>query len=518
MHTVGIPRQEPNHNNNTNPLCRRSALMALQLASLATVLATVLAVDSFPAFPRREEEEQKPITLIEPADGTVVFAEEKGNANITLRYHLGVSGADRLCLDLRRSPLRYYRGPILNRDDSFAPYAKGCYAPGQPVTLQSLGLGQYQLTASAESSSGSRHGSATVYFAISPPPTGDHADAHDTGGGGGGGGDGGGSREIFVPAYEWQVVAPGQSIPSGLEVKLTMHKQHVNDGDAAADDEPPRYARIPSSWRLQVYAGKGVGFLRHDVRRDSSIASVEAGLRASLPMAHGELAHTHCPPRVELWRGSAEGGGERLGPAEQTAEGAALFSQRSGLSAKLVPCSDVEEADAKADADARAKAQTQAKAKAEAAKKAKAEAAEKAKAEDAEDAESTKVGAAKKAKGKTAKRAKAEAAKRTDPWRLTLEEAQAEAEKVLAHDNRRRLLEVIDDYDDDEYEQRIQRLLDQDREHERLLSQYWAPPLPPPPPQQKRNRESHLAAVTPATATAVEVPLALPLALPVPPA
>ena len=113
--------------------------------------------------------------------------------------------------------------------------------------------------------------------------------------------------------------------------------------DTGGPADPPRLARIPPTWRLQVYAGDGVGFLRLDVRREASVGSVEAGLRDVLPMHHGKLAEVACPPRVELWEGATV----RLDP-EASVEASTLFTRRGGLSARLLACSEEEEAAASA--------------------------------------------------------------------------------------------------------------------------------------------------------------------------
>jgi len=286
----------------------------------------------FPAFPKADPVLQ----LAEPTDGAIILAGPDATANISLRYSLSAPGASRLCLDLQRAPLRYYRGPILDRESTFSPYAKGCYAPGQPVTLQKLGLGAFLLSASAESSGGARLGSTSVHFAITPQPQGTLTRAE---------GSDGPPPSVFVPSYEWAAVGHDQSIPSGLEVRMQLHDHKAN----GADEEPPRYARIPPTWRLQVFAGKGIGFLRHDVHREATITAIEVGLRAALPMSHGELQHLHCPPQVELWLGSTE----RLEPS-LTAERANLFSRRSALVAKLVRCTEAEEAAARATAEVHA--------------------------------------------------------------------------------------------------------------------------------------------------------------------
>jgi hypothetical protein len=97
----------------------------------------IVFLASFPAFPKVDPHDEHSLTLIEPADGAIILAGAANSANFTLRYYLSAGSVARLCLELKRAPLRYYRGPMLERDPaSFAAYAKGCYAPGTPVTLQ----------------------------------------------------------------------------------------------------------------------------------------------------------------------------------------------------------------------------------------------------------------------------------------------------------------------------------------------------------------------------------------------
>ena len=275
-------------------------------------MLAVVAALAFPAFP------SETLAIVAPADGaTIVVSDEGDSANVTLKYVLAAPGATRLCLDLRRAALQYYRGPLLRRRQdaaAHAPYAKGCYAVGQPVTLEKLSLGSFVLHATAEgAASGAVLGRATSFFAVTYV-----------------------NAAAFVPTYAWQPVADGQSIPSGLEVKLQLH-----GGAENATDEPPpqRLARIPPTWRLQVYVGsfEGVsyGFAREDVTAASTIRDVEAAMRRGLPShSHRTRAASDapCAPRLELWLGGA-----RLSP-DETAEEARLFTRRGALTAKVLPC------------------------------------------------------------------------------------------------------------------------------------------------------------------------------------
>lgn len=282
----------------------------------------LVIVASFPAFPHPKE---APFTLIAPADGSVLSAGLEGHANLTLRYHLSAPGATRLCLNLRRAALQYYRGPLVRRADdaTLVPYARGCYTPGQPVTLQQLSVGSYALEAVVEDERGGHLDDASCVFAVSRTLNDASAASGD-------------AQPALVPTYEWQVVAAGQSIPSGLEVKMTLHESHSQEearlSDGAGTSNPPTLARIPPVWRLQVYVGHGFGFARQDVLRTTSIRSVEEAMRRSLVLRHGES----CAPHPQLWVGS-----ERLAPSE-TAEQVNLFARRqsNGLAVKLVPCTN----------------------------------------------------------------------------------------------------------------------------------------------------------------------------------
>jgi len=61
----------------------------------------------------------------------------------------------------------------------------------------------------------------------------------------------------LAPSYEWQTVAGALELPAGLEVQLPL------DGGV-------KRARIPPSWRLQVWMGEQHGYLRHDVQRQTT--------------------------------------------------------------------------------------------------------------------------------------------------------------------------------------------------------------------------------------------------------
>ena len=72
------------------------------------------------------------------------------------------------------------------------------------------------------------------------------------------------AREEFVPSYEWQRVHPWQSVPPGLEVVLPL------------DGVSEKRARIPASWRFQLYVPEGASgfFVRTDLREGSTVAEL----------------------------------------------------------------------------------------------------------------------------------------------------------------------------------------------------------------------------------------------------
>lgn len=78
----------------------------------------------------------------------------------------------------------------------------------------------------------------------------------------------------FVPAYgEWRPIPDGVAIEPGLEIRLPLDGSHA------------RVARIPGKWRMQLYVeppGGRAGFWRADVRATTTVAALEAELRAWL--------------------------------------------------------------------------------------------------------------------------------------------------------------------------------------------------------------------------------------------
>lgn len=124
-------------------------------------------------------------------------------------------------------------------------------------------------------------------------------------------------QEDFVPSYEWQQVYPWQSVPPGLEVQLPL------------DGVGQKRARVPPSWRLQLYvpggqerggggAGAGGFFVRTDLRAGSTVLELRQ-----------EIARH---PRFGLPIGSVRLslGGRVLGDQE-TAEGLDLFNRQREL-------------------------------------------------------------------------------------------------------------------------------------------------------------------------------------------
>lgn len=122
-------------------------------------------------------------------------------------------------------------------------------------------------------------------------------------------------RQEFVPSYEWQQVYPWQSVPPGLDIQLPL-----GDGQ--------KRARVPPSWRLQLYipgGGDGGGFfVRTDVRAGSTVLELRR-----------EIArHPRYGLPVESVRLSL--GGKMLGDQE-TAEGLDLFNRQRELTPVVDP-------------------------------------------------------------------------------------------------------------------------------------------------------------------------------------
>lgn len=124
-------------------------------------------------------------------------------------------------------------------------------------------------------------------------------------------------QQEFVPSYEWQQVYPWQSVPPGLEVQLPL------------DGVGQKRARVPPSWRLQLYipegqeGGEGEGrnggfFVRMDLQANSTVLELRR-----------EIVRQ---PRFGLSLESVtlSLGGRVLGD-EETAEGLDLFNRQRDL-------------------------------------------------------------------------------------------------------------------------------------------------------------------------------------------
>ncbi|CAM9616486.1 unnamed protein product [Pylaiella littoralis] len=121
-------------------------------------------------------------------------------------------------------------------------------------------------------------------------------------------------QHAFVPSYEWQQVYPWQSVPPGLEVQLPL------------DGSGQKRARVPPSWRLQLYIpgeqkeGRESGgfFVRTDLAAGSTVWELR-----------GEIArHPRFGLPVECVRLSL--GGRAIGD-EETAEELDLFNRQREL-------------------------------------------------------------------------------------------------------------------------------------------------------------------------------------------
>ena len=141
-------------------------------------------------------------------------------------------------------------------------------------------------------------------------------------------------NRLFVPSYDFQPIPVGVSVPSGLEVKLVLQK----DQAAAGSVRFPRLARIPSTWRLQLWLGSI--FARISVSRNTTVESIEkeaarqlgarkAAKAERLRRRDGQTAATIPEPQctVELLIRS-RGSRIRLPPA-QSAEAAELFTHQA---------------------------------------------------------------------------------------------------------------------------------------------------------------------------------------------
>jgi len=257
------------------------------------MLPSLLSALTYPSLSGIEPSRE--FSIVAPADNAVINVPPNGTTDLSLRYVVrGFSG--RLCLTLTHGQLQYYRGPLIHRDASLLKqYAQGCFSAGQPITLQGLGTGMYSLAAALRDGSDAvsmTH--APIFFAVVEQ----RADA-------------------FEPTYEWQEVEPGQTVPSGLDVRLSLDGTHKT------------LARILPSWQLQLYT-PGLGFVRLEVTRHSRLHEIE---EAAVAMARSRGGGPGCT--AALWSAA-----EPL-PPTLTAEEAQLFSRRASLKLQLEGCGEL---------------------------------------------------------------------------------------------------------------------------------------------------------------------------------
>mmetsp|Transcript_4262 Transcript_4262/g.10115 ORF Transcript_4262/g.10115 Transcript_4262/m.10115 type:complete len:239 (+) Transcript_4262:52-768(+) len=74
----------------------------------------------------------------------------------------------------------------------------------------------------------------------------------------------------FVPTYEWQSLSESQSVPAGLEIRLPL------------DGVSQKEARIPPTWRLQLWLGKELGFFRPEVKRKMQLRELRTAIAEHL--------------------------------------------------------------------------------------------------------------------------------------------------------------------------------------------------------------------------------------------
>jgi hypothetical protein len=67
--------------------------------------------------------------------------------------------------------------------------------------------------------------------------------------------------EVFNPTYAWQQIEDDQSIPSGLEVRMSLNNQG-------------KQAKIPDTFRLQIWIDEISSFFRMDVHRSTLISDI----------------------------------------------------------------------------------------------------------------------------------------------------------------------------------------------------------------------------------------------------
>jgi len=123
---------------------------------------------------------------------------------------------------------------------------------------------------------------------------------------------------VLDPSYEWQGIADGQEVPAGLEVHMDLWH------------DSRRRARIPPSWRLQLWVAPASRFFRQDVTRTSSILWLRESVASFL-----ELPVECVTFRVSL--GNQEGGQEYTQELDDaaTAETARLFQRQRDLTLEV---------------------------------------------------------------------------------------------------------------------------------------------------------------------------------------
>ena len=154
----------------------------MRAAQLVLSLAGALAFPSLPEEPR--------LAIVTPAHGSSIDPKARAtvDVNVTLTSPLSLL---RLCLTLQHEG---------------TPYADGCFARGQPISLRKLISGQYTLSVAGYAAHGGeeRASAYSVFWVESPaasastPPS------------------------VFTPSYEWRSVGEGEAVPAGLSVKLAL--------------------------------------------------------------------------------------------------------------------------------------------------------------------------------------------------------------------------------------------------------------------------------------------------------
>lgn len=124
----------------------------------------------------------------------------------------------------------------------------------------------------------------------------------------------------FAPSYEWAAIAPGQSIPPGIETRLSL------SGNGA------RWARIPPRWRLHVVQTPGDDACRVDVSRSMRLADLRRALAEAFRLG-GDI---QCIEAVRADGVLIAGNSKGIESWAQTVEGAQLFGRRISCSTGLM--------------------------------------------------------------------------------------------------------------------------------------------------------------------------------------